>query len=380
MIPRSAAPVGSAPALATVSSLPVGAARAPVDGPTAAAAATIDHPSGFLAIAPRNQRFTVDGVPGFVAYRRHGHHRICFGAAHAPAWCRENLLDAFLAASAADGDRVTMVQVRAADIDPLRRRGFRVNQFGSSYGLDLGRFTFAGTKRMKLRNRMKQASNAGVTVYEAGRDRPMTPELWNALEAISAKWLRGKGNHELDFLIGELGGPNDPNRRFFVAEDADHRPLGFITYVPVWGARPGWLHDLTRRLPKGPPGVMELINATAVGRFLDERVPYLHFGLTPFIVDPEEPGGVNGSSTVARLVRLIGRWGSFIYPARAQLQYKHKWAPDVVDREFIAFQKVSFGALWALLNVTGSLPWGHQKRVPALLPAAPPDNTPGGAA
>ena len=32
----------------------------------------VDHPSGYLAIAPRNTLFVRAGREGFVAYRRHG--------------------------------------------------------------------------------------------------------------------------------------------------------------------------------------------------------------------------------------------------------------------------------------------------------------------
>ena len=124
-----------------------------------------------------------------------------------------------------------------------------------------------------------------------------------------------------------------------MALDAQGEPLAFITYVPVWGSRPGYLHDLTRRAPDAPAGTMELINATALARFQAEEVPFLHFGLTPFIVDEKlRPD----HWLVARLVRWIGRWGRAIYPARAQLQYKQKWAPEIVETELIAFQKVSF--------------------------------------
>ena len=111
---------------------------------------------------------------------------------------------------------------------------------------------------------------------------------------------------------------------------------------------------------------MELINATALARFQAEAVRFLHFGFTPFLV------AMSGAAVerpdhwlVSRLVRLIGRWGRVIYPARTQLQYKQKWAPEIVETEYIAFQKVSLGALFALLIATRSLVLPWQRALPA---------------
>jgi len=55
----------------------------------------------------------------------------------------------------------------------------------------------------------------------------------------------------------------------------------------------------------------------------------------------------------------------WIYPARSQADYKLKWAPEVVEREWIAFDRVSLGAVWALLAVTRSLPWPFTRRTHA---------------
>jgi lysylphosphatidylglycerol synthetase-like protein (DUF2156 family) len=329
----------------------------------------IDHPSGFLALSPRNARFSVPGLAGFVPFRRQGRHRLVPGGVHAPADCRAELLDAFLRDAARAGEEVVALQVRARDVALFRSRGFRVDAFGSTFALGLGNFTFAGTKRMKLRNRIKRARDGGVTVAELGRDRACPPGLWARLGDISREWLKTKGGHELDLLVGEIGQPGDPERRVFVAFDQREQPLGFITYVPVWGERPGVLHDLTRRVPDAPTGVMELINATALTRFQAEKIPFLHFGFTPFLV------GMRGAAVerpdhwlVPRLVRFIGRWGRAIYPARTQLQYKQKWAPEIVETEYIAFQNVSLGALFALLIATRSLVLPWQKALPAQAP------------
>jgi hypothetical protein len=279
---------------------------------------------------------------------------------------RADLLDAFLRDAARDCEQVVALQVRARDVDLFRSRGFRVDAFGSSFALALPRFSFAGTKRMKLRNRIKRARDAGVTVFELGRDRACPPDLWRRLAEISRAWLATKGGHELDLLVGEMGEAGDPNRRLFVALDRQQQPLGFITYVPVWGERPGVLHDLTRRAPDAPAGVMELINATALARFQEEEIRFLHFGFTPFLV------GMGGAAVerpdhwlVPRLVRFIGAGGArSTRPARS-FSTSRSGRRRSSRAEYIAFQQVSLGALFALLIATRSLVLPWRKALPA---------------
>lgn len=313
----------------------------------------VDHPSGFLALAPRNTRFTADGVPGFVAFRERGRHLIAFGGVHAPREAQATLLDRFLAHAERRDRRVIAVQVRQSQVPLFADRGFTVNQLGSSFAVTLSRFSLAGAPRMQLRNKIARARRAGLRVVEVGRDVPSDERTFQDLEAVSAAWLAAKRRKELEFMIGELGRPGDPHRRIFVALDRDDRALGFITYVPAWGERRGYLHDLTRRRPDAPPGTMELVNATAIARMIADDVGHLHFGFTPFIVDGPEPPGA--SRLAAAAVRLLRRHGAAVYPAETQAAYKLKWGPDVIEPEYLAACPLSLRAIVDLLLLTRSI-------------------------
>jgi lysylphosphatidylglycerol synthetase-like protein (DUF2156 family) len=313
----------------------------------------IDHPSGYLTLCARNRQFTMAGRRGFIAYREHGMHLISLGGVQASDGDREALLDSFLHLAKRRCRRVIAVQVREEQVPLHRSRGFTVNQFGSSYGLRLSEFSYAGTRRMKVRQKIKQARKAGLRVLEVGREVCADQATFARLRSVSDVWLRAKRKKELDFMIGELGGPGVADRRIFVVVDATNEPQGFITYVPVWGQRPGFLHDLTRRLPDAPVGAMELCNAGAIERFQQESVRYLHFGLTPFAVDEQERLGE--SPLLARLMRLLWRFGGALYPAQSQVAYKLKWAPDFVEREYVAARPLSLRAIVDLLLLTRSL-------------------------
>lgn len=331
-----------------VTPAPAGAAADPPDDRR-----WLDHPSGYFALSGDNRRWRVPGRDGFIAYREHGRHLVTFGGVHAPEAQRGSLLDALLAHAAARRRRVLAVQLRAAQVSLFETRGFTVNRFGSSYSVRLADYSLRGTPKMKLRNKISRARHAGLEVMEIGREAPRDDASFAALEAISQAWLSAKGKKEIEFMIGQLGGPSDVERRIFVARDASARWVGFITYVPVGGHQPGYLHDLTRKRPDAPVGTMELINVTAMERLRAEGVPRLHFGFTPFVATGPEPA--SASRVISRIVGLLARHGRAVYPAQSQVSYKLKWGPDLVETEYLAGRPLSLRAVVDLMRLTRSL-------------------------
>lgn len=318
-----------------------------------------DNPSAFLALNADTEHFQVTGIDGLIAYRAAGRrHLVQLGGVFAAPEDQDRLLRAFLAAAAQNSRRVVSVQLNRADAERYAAHGFTVNQFGASYARSLASFTLKGGAHMRLRNKLSRARRMGVEVSEVGVDRPASPGLDAQLSSLDQIWLRAKGRHvkELAFLVGERGGPAAALRRLFLAH-SDDRLIGYISYSPVYGSRPGWLHDLSRRLPDAPPGAMELVVLTSIERFRAESAEYLHFGLTPFTgLDPRHEIASAGSTTAARVVRLLAERGQAIYPAADQLAYKEKWGPDVVLPEYVAFQRgVRPAAVWQLLRLTRAM-------------------------
>lgn len=279
------------------------------------------------------------------------------GVFSAPA-DHDRILKEFTAMATSARRRVVAVQLMRADAERYAARGFTVNQFGANYGRSLAGFNLKGSARMQLRNKISRARRAGVVVSEVGVDRPAAAGLDDQLEAVDAEWLRAKGRHvkALAFMVGERKGPGASLRRLFVATDADGDLLGYITFSPVYGLHAGWLHDLSRRRPHATPGTMELAIVTAVERFRDEGAGYLHFGLTPFTGLAQGHELASRSRVAAAFVRLLADHGSKIYPAADQVAYKQKWAPDIVQPEYVAFDGgVSLRSVWALLRLTNTL-------------------------
>lgn len=340
----------------TVSSLALPAGHG-VDDAVDALRTYSDHPSGYLALNQATSRYMCPRVPGLIAHRPGRHQVVQFAGPFAAPDSRGRLLDEFLFqlhAGRFHKPLLTAVQLHRGDIPLYEERGFAVNQVGSTYGIDLGRFSLRGKPLAKVRQNVNRARRDGVTVVETDPDDPAGQ---GELDAIDTEWLRAKGRHvkELSFLIGERGGPGASLRRTFLARHQG-RTVGYITYSPAWGSRPGWLYDLTRRSPRAPVGTVELINLTALTRFQEEGAGWLHLGLTPCagLEDRHEPA--SASRGLARALRLMAEHGRLVYPARTQEAFKLKWAPHTIEPEYIAFQNgVRLPAVWRLLRTTGAV-------------------------
>lgn len=311
-----------------------------------------DNSSAFLALNKGTEYFRTDGIDGLVAYRTSGRFLVQFAAPFAAPADRAALLAAFRAHAAGIRKRIVAVQLQDAEAGLYAEGGFTVNQIGSSYVIRLADFTLRGSKFVRLRNKISRARRSGLVVEEAD---PVAVDA--ELTELDRDWLRGKGRFakELAFLIGERTGEAASLRRLFVGR-IDGAAIGYISYSPVHGSRPGWLHDLTRRRREAPPGVMEAINAAAVGTLTGEGAQWLHLGFTPFVgLDPgHEVAGA--SPTVGRIVRFLAEHGEKVYPSRTQLAYKEKWDPHVVLPEYIAFEgKPSPAAIWRLMRLANAI-------------------------
>ncbi|AJE85308.1 hypothetical protein SLNWT_4932 [Streptomyces albus] len=311
-----------------------------------------DNASAFLAVNEGNEHFE-GSVKGVITYRRAGRYFIQFGGVTAEPDQQRTLLEEFQKYARAQRRRIVGIQLQPTDIDLFAAAGFTVNQVGSSYSVHLPEFTLRGTKFMKLRNKISRAKRSGLEVRELPYDEGVKQQIGE----IDRNWLRSKGKHvkEIEFLVGQVGGPAQEHRRLFVGL-IEEKPVAYISYSPAYGSRPGWMHDLSRRLPDVNPGVMEAINAAAIEKFLQEGAEWLHFGFTPFTgLDPacEHSGH---SPLTAKFMRLLAEKGGSIYPAATQLAYKEKWGPHLVLPEYLAFQNgPSFGAIWQILRVTKSI-------------------------
>jgi lysylphosphatidylglycerol synthetase-like protein (DUF2156 family) len=294
-----------------------------------------DNPSAFLALNNRNQFFSSPRLSGVVVYRQSGRYLVQFGGPFADPEHYDALLRSFLEFAREQRSEVVAIQLQQADAPIYSEHGFAVNQVGASYAVDLTEFTIRGTRFMRLRNKIARAYRSGLTVIEA-----KLADWAEAVAEVDKLWLASKGEHAkpLEFLVGEHGGPTQEYRRLFLGL-LNKKLVGYISYSPVYGKRPGWLHDLSRRLPGDLPGIMEAINSTAIETFRSESATWLHFGFTPFTNLRPEFEIAGHSKAFNWFMHWLWTNGSMVYPAESQLAYKSKWAPHAVIPEYVAFEK-----------------------------------------
>lgn len=320
------------------------------------------HPSAFLSMNKGTEIFLQPELTGCIAYRAAGKKfYVCVGGIFAKQEHRLPLLEAFFKKAQQDGRKIIAVQFLKEDVELLQQFDFKINQMGASYCLAIDTFSLAGNKFMKLRNKISRAKRLGIEVVELGREEPYNPAIVATLKSIDAQWLLSKGAHkkELDFLIGEVGDLQEcdlATKRIFMAK-LDGAHIGYILYTPSYGTYKGWMHDLSRKTAAAPPGVMELINITALERFAKEGHKYLNFGFTPLTgLDSKFELPQSCSKIAAWVIKKLSAHGEAIYPAQSQLFYKKKWDPNIMLPEYIAFQGgFSLSALWSFLKVTRAI-------------------------
>ncbi|ALU45814.1 bifunctional lysylphosphatidylglycerol flippase/synthetase MprF [Pseudoalteromonas rubra] len=316
-----------------------------------------DHPSLFLALNKNISTFCIDGVVGYIPYEDDGSCLFILAGIVAANEDQAALLDGFIEFAKTHKREVAGAQIRQEQAALFEQKGFQVNQMGCSYTLGLESFSLAGKQFMSLRNKIKRAAKAGVTVHELGADIFKGEKQKEMLSEITRSWLQEKGNKKLlSFMVGDLEANDLDKERIFVAVK-DDKIIGYISYVPSFGQYQGWMHDLTRRLNDAPPGTMELINAEAINRFKSEGERYLNFGFTPFFgVNDAQDTFPSRSPLLKRTIGFLERHGQKIYPALDQVNYKNKWKPiEQTPEYFVVHGKFRFKHLIRLMRLTNAL-------------------------
>jgi lysyl-tRNA synthetase class 2 len=240
-------------------------------------------------------------------------------------------LDEFLAFCAERGWRVAFFAVREADADLYRERGMHPVYLGDEAILRLDNFTLDGAERKAVRTAVKHVEKEHT--FELIAENEAAPELVGELNEISEEWRKGAPERGFTMELGEDVEGTNPDFVLAIARDrASERVEGFLRFVPVYGAEPGYSLDLMRRRPTSTNGMTEFLiarAAQALGARGFKRLS-LNFAAWGRLLDSAEDAGLSG-----RLQRLMAKGLNPFFQIQSLRDFNQKFGPEWVPRSVV---------------------------------------------
>lgn len=239
-----------------------------------------------------------------------------------------------------------------SDIELFNEFGFKVNQIGACYGIDMNQYSMAGKKFQQLRYKINKAKSKNIIVEEIHSQKEFHETKPKLIE-INDSWLKKKKAKPIHIMVTDFDSIrlDVSSNRLFVAR-FDGEIISYILYSKTFGDDSGWFHNLSRHKKGAPDGSMQLITKT----FMEDmagKTAYLHFGFTPLVEMGQEKA--IGSNGFKRIAEYLSAKGGVVYPARSQRQYKMSWRPTYISPEYFAYNCGALSALLSLLFATNSI-------------------------
>jgi phosphatidylglycerol lysyltransferase len=303
----------------------------PADPTTRARARAISDKYGCGALLPfqlgeDKQVFSPPDADGIVVYGMAGRTAVVLGDLIGSPDAGPKVFSEFLARCRKLDRWPIVYQATAASRAVLVNAGFRMFKVGEEAIVDLSTFDLAGPRRANLRHTITRCRKDGVAFRWFAHGIPMDePALLDDLEAIDAIWRKGAGP-QMGFTISHFDRAALSSQPISVAVSTSGRALGYTTFRKT-GVDGGWVLDLMRRAPDGPPGVVEACIAEAAVAFRAAGATTLSLGLAP-LAGLDNKAGTWEERLLANAGRLVGRW----YDVRGLFVFKRKFDPYWIPR------------------------------------------------
>jgi phosphatidylglycerol lysyltransferase len=293
---------------------------------------------------------------GLVVYGLAGRTAVVLGDPIGPSESAPRVFADFLA-QCRRLDRVVVVyQASQAGRSRLVEAGFRLFKVGEEAVVDLQSFDTTGPRRANLRHTITRCRKDGVVFhwFPAGIPEELS-SLLDDLEAVDAEWCK-KAGPEMGFTISHFQRRALERQPICVAAGADGRALACASFSRT-GVDGGWVLDLMRRTPDGPPGAVEACIAEAAAAFRAAGARTLSLGLAPLAnLDRSSPLFEERLLSIGG--RLVHRW----YDVAGLARFKNKFDPDWIPRYgAIGRRRDILGFVIALLlvhvKVSSLRPW-----------------------
>jgi len=317
--------------------------------------------TSYVLLEGPKQYFTSQRVDGFLAYQIRAGVAVIGGDPVCPRGQAVELIRDFVAAM--KQCRVGAYQVSLDMRDAFREAGFKDIQIGKEAIFELSRFSIAGGLMELVRAATNKARREGVVVSEHRPFALGARSVNDELRAISAEWLKEKGEHEFGFLLGSLGLEQRSAKRYFIARSGGGigRIEGFIVCEPIYG-RNGFYLDVTRRRVDAVRGTMELLTTEILRLLRAEGYEMASMGLAPLALldDPD----LSRHPHLTSLMRFLYQRVNNVYDFKLLYRYKAKYHPHTWEPRYFCFnqKRLTLRMLYAVVQVRNAITLGSLLR------------------
>jgi phosphatidylglycerol lysyltransferase len=317
--------------------------------------------TSYVLLEGPKQYFTSPRVDGFLAYQIRAGVAVIGGDPVCSCRQAPELIRDF--AAAMTGCPVGAYQVTPHMRDAFQEAGFNDIQIGKEAIFDLSRFSLAGGLMELVRAATNKARREGVVVSEHRPFALGAGAVNHELRAISAEWLRSKGEHEFGFLLGSLALEQRSAKRYFIARSGAGagRIEGFIVCEPIYG-RNGYYLDVTRRRLDAVRGTMELLTTEILRLLRAEGYEMASMGLAPLALldDPD----LRRHPRLTSLMRFVYQRVNNNYDFKLLYRYKAKYHPHAWEPRYLCFnqKRLTLRTLYAVIQVRNGITLGSLLR------------------
>jgi phosphatidylglycerol lysyltransferase len=301
----------------------------------------------FMVLEPGLSVWSTPERDGAVAYTDRGGHWIAAGGPLCAPERTAQIACAFAEAARAHGRTAAFFGVSQRFVDRLPPP-FGVLPVGQAPTWDPARWSESLRKAGKLRNRLKCAGRAGVTVrraqtHEVAEGAP----LRQAMTEIVQHWTDAHALPPMGFMVTLELFQHAPLRRYFVAEHQG-QVCGFAVCVPIYG-RDGWLVEDMMMAPDAPGGTSEALVDRAMRELGEEGAQVVSLGMVA-LAGLQQQQATCEHPVLTALLRTSARTTRWLYNFEGLYRFRDKMRPTAWEPVYlVASRRVTVWTIRAVL-------------------------------
>lgn len=284
----------------------------------------------YFALHDDRSYFFDDSGEAFLSYKIWRNVALVGGDPVGPVTATRELTARFVEFCEANALIPAFLGANGHNLDLYRSMGLRVLKIGEESVIPLTKFDVGNLKR-KVRRADRHCAELGIRATIYGSSELPKGYREQAIE-ISQAWVKSKGGAERGFsmTLGRFPNADDIDARILVAHH-ENRVLGFLTFVPVFGAA-GWSLDMMRRIIDAPNGLTEFMVIQAAQQLQAEASEFVSLNFASL---SSTEHSIEEPRAIASLRRFIFDNFSSVYQLKSLYQFNAKFQPEWTSRYLV---------------------------------------------